>query len=634
MKKFSRVLACLMSISAAGAVHAQYAKLDGPLSDLVDSLRGRGRVQGSAEVPDMQSNVTSAALTDELGRVLVDVYLDGSTPMRNAVATLQSHGATITGTNPYFRFGAISAYVPTSSLTSIAGMAGLNVMKLALMPQRNVGVTTSQGATVMRSTAVNASGTTGSGITVGVLSDSYDGSPTTFTSVRAANDIASGDLVAPKFVIDYASTSSTDEGRAMMQIVHDVAPGADLCFATAFAGEASFAANIRALRTNPACNADVIVDDVFYYDEPYFSDGQVAQAVNDVATSTTLAGKKVSYFSSAGNQGQASGYGSINVPVATFSTTPTGLATGGVAINLASAATCTGSPSTGSTKADVGGGWLDFGGGTYVLPVTKATGTSTMVMQWDDPFFSGGVTTDLNWYLFSNTTGNCVFTYATNNLTADHGYEFISLTGSGSFRLMVARTSAGSKQASRVRLLNFGGWSGTALSTRSSPTTFGHSAAANANSVAAYRYTSPATQVSPFIPAIETYTSPGPVTIAFDAAGNRLAVAETRKKPDIAAPDGGNTTFFYPGSDYESDGFPNFFGTSAAAPHAAGVAALMLQTAGGPGSLTPKQVKSVLQTTTPARVIPYSGAPATTGWSLFDGFGLIDAVNAVAKVTP
>ena len=415
--------------------------------------------------------------------------------------------------------------------------------------------------------------------------------------------------------------------------MHDVAPGASLCFATAFTGEASFAANIVTLRTNPACNADVIVDDVFYYDEPYFSDGQVAKAVNDVATSTTLPGKQVAYFSSAGNQGGAGGGGSIDVPVATFSTTPTNIGN----INLASVATCTSSPATGSTKADVGGGWLDFGGGTYALPATltaAANSSAVLDMQWDDLFYQGKVTTDLNFFLFSSA-GACVFAFATNNLAADNAQEFIGLgfgasAGTFSGRIMVARTSAGTKEATRVRLTNFGGWSAAPI-TASSPTTFGHSAAANANSVAAYRYSVPYT-ASPYTPALESFSSPGPVSILFDAAGSRLPVAETRKKPDIAAPDGGNTTFFYPGTNPDSDGYPNFFGTSAAAPHAAGVAALLISKAGGPSSLTPKQVKSILQTTAPARVIPNSGNPAAKGWSLYDGFGLIDAVGALNKV--
>ena len=620
------LLMALLS-GVTGLAQAQQAKLDGRLSDLVDSLKSRGVSRLAVTGP----HVTDYSMRDDSGRVLVDIYLDGSSSIDAVVASLKAAGANVTGVNPYFRNGAVSAYIPPIQIESLAATSGLRLMKMSLKPQRNVGAVTSQGTTVIRSDVANASGFTGTGITVGVLSDSYDASPTSFTTTRAANDIVSGDLKTPKLVIDLGpAPDNADEGRAMMQIVQDVAPGADQCFATAFAGEAAFAANIRALRTNPACNADVIVDDVFYYDEPFFSDGQVAQAVNDVTTSSTLPGKKVSYFSSAGNQGSAGGGGSIDVTNASFSTTPTNLGN----INLASAATCTSSPASGSTKANVAGGWLDFGGGVYALPVTYTGSGSTALMQWDDPFYAGGVTTDLNWYMF-NSAGNCVFTFASNNLSADDATEIIGLSGgaNGTYRIMIARTNAGTNLATRVRLLSLDGFGGTPFQTTTSPTTFGHSASANANSVAAYRYTYPATQI-PYIPIYEPFSSPGPVTIAFDASGNRLATAELRKKPDMAAPDGGDTTFFYPGSDFEGNGRYNFFGTSAAAPHAAGVAALMLQKAGGPNSLTPKQVKSLLQTGAPARVAPYSapGSAASKTWSPFDGFGLIDAVSTLNKL--
>ena len=82
----------------------------------------------------------------------------------------------------------------------------------------------------------------------------------------------------------------------MLQIVHDVAPGAQLFFATADVSEAGFAANILALRDAPY-NCDIIIDDVFYFDEPVFQDGIVAQAVNTVTAAGAL------YFSSAGNEG-------------------------------------------------------------------------------------------------------------------------------------------------------------------------------------------------------------------------------------------------------------------------------------------------------------------------------------------
>ena len=137
--------------------------------------------------------------------------------------------------------------------------------------------------------ATVAAGYDGTGVKVGVLS--YSASP-----ARVAALIASGDLPANTVVLSGQAGPSNgeDEGTAMMEIVHDLAPGAQPYFATAFNGEASFAANIIALQ---AAGCKVIVDDVTYFDEGVFQDGPIAQAVNQV----TAAG--VTYFSSAANSG-------------------------------------------------------------------------------------------------------------------------------------------------------------------------------------------------------------------------------------------------------------------------------------------------------------------------------------------
>ena len=107
------------------------------------------------------------------------------------------------------------------------------------------------------------------------------------------------------------SRRGTDEGRAMLQIVHDMAPKARLGFATANGGQLNFANNIRSLAGLPGAphavagfKADVIVDDIIYLDEPMFQDGIIAQAVDEVVATG------VSYFSSAGNRPATQAYDS------------------------------------------------------------------------------------------------------------------------------------------------------------------------------------------------------------------------------------------------------------------------------------------------------------------------------------
>ena len=125
----------------------------------------------------------------------------------------------------------------------------------------------------------------GTGIKIGVLSDGV-ASLTTSQST--------GDLGPVTVLTGQAGPANGDEGTAMLEIVHDLAPGASLYFATADNGVSSFATNIRNLR---AAGCDIIVDDYGYFSESPFQDGPVAQAVNDVTANGAL------YFSSAGNGG-------------------------------------------------------------------------------------------------------------------------------------------------------------------------------------------------------------------------------------------------------------------------------------------------------------------------------------------
>jgi len=125
--------------------------------------------------------------------------------------------------------------------------------------------------------------------------------------------------------------------------------------------------------------------------------------------------------------------------------------------------------------------------------------------------------------------------------------------------------------------------------TVNTPNTKGHAMANGCNGTAAY---------SVFRMSIpEYFTSPGPATVYFDNMGNRLPTPEVRLQPGVAAADNGNTSFFITDDVGDLDTKPNFSGTSAAAPHAAAIAALVLEAHGGPGSVNPRKMMKLLHNT-------------------------------------
>ncbi|HCD02271.1 MAG TPA: hypothetical protein DER64_17285, partial [Planctomycetaceae bacterium] len=140
------------------------------------------------------------------------------------VDSLGAMGATVTGT-----WGSsVSAMVPLASLDQLAESASLRFAAPGF-PMTHAGSVTSQGDPAQRSDLARSTyGLDGTGVVVGTLSDSYD------CADVASDDVTSGDLPTGIVVLqeEIGCSSGSDEGRAMMQIIHDVAPGADLAFHT------------------------------------------------------------------------------------------------------------------------------------------------------------------------------------------------------------------------------------------------------------------------------------------------------------------------------------------------------------------------------------------------------------------
>jgi len=429
----------------------------------------------------------------------------------------------------------------------------------------------SEGDAVMGSDKVRAYyGVTGTGITVGILSDTIDQ-----VGAGIADSQATGDLpAAPQISVlkDYVDGGGSDEGRAMAEIIHDVAPGANLMFHTAWYSEQDFADGILALA---AAGCDVIVDDVAYRNEPYFQDGIVAQAVE------TVVSNGVAYFSSAGNQFDDS-YQAV------YSDAYFDLGAGDY----------WGAYGWGGHDFDASDSLVDLLQSITVQPGGQFIST----LQWTQPY--GAAASDLDLILWeqghAGDTDYLVDVSWRNNMGGDPweivGYEN-DTDQPVSLDLEIPYWD-GPWDGYDLKMVYDGyGYSVDEYHTYD-PTIVGHAAAPGAAAVGAVRWSDPNV--------VEWFSSHGPTDIRFDAFGN--PAPEMRQTPAFAAPDGVSTSV---------PGFGTFYGTSASAPHAAAVAALMMSI---DPTLTPAEIVSTLQQT----AAPIDGP----GWDPVSGFGRVDAYAA------
>ncbi|HRH34623.1 MAG TPA: hypothetical protein PKY12_06165, partial [Catalimonadaceae bacterium] len=281
----------------------------------------------------------------------------------------------------------ITGFFPIANLPSLNELPELiNYVRPAYPAVQNTnvitGLTTTKGDVAMRADLARLGyDLSGKGIKVGVLSDSYNKQP----GNPALANVINNDLPADVKVLKDSPFGGIDEGRAMMQIIHDIAPDAKLAFRTGVISASDFAKGIKELQKD---SCDIIVDDITYITEPFFQDGKVAQAVD------TVTKKGVAYFTSAGNFGSKSyeGY---------FSPAPAPPGITGMAHNY----------NNGDIFQSITVEPGEFGPGTY-----------TIVLQWEDPIYSLGQSTgtqnDLDIYL-TNDTGATLFGFNRNNLNGD-----------------------------------------------------------------------------------------------------------------------------------------------------------------------------------------------------------------------
>ena len=637
-------LSCLFYVVPDGYAQVKRSKIDQRLLDLKSpagssNLRTSGKNARKAS-PQPQKNMETFSPKGIERQVMrptvVNNYVVVEAIVVDDAAKLLSELEALGLRNGAAFGGIVSGWIPVDSIEKMAGLTQLRFVRPS-MAAADIGSTTSQGDDAMFSDVARSQfKLTGEGNKIGVLSDSYNslgGAPGGVASGDLpGNDNPNGYLHPVQVLEDLPAGEGIDEGRAMAEIIHDVAPGADLAFHTAFTGQAGFAQGIVDLAD---AGSDVIVDDIIYFAEPFFQDGIITQATDIVAN------RGVSYFSSAGNRNKGS-YQSEFRPTTDTLTLP---------IEIADSDTTTVRTNTPYVFHD-----FDPGPGVDIFQefVFEPGGLAelTASFQWDEPFASvcegcPGSASDLDIFVaVEEDTGTIVYEASTfvNNIGGDAvdfaSYQFDADSTNNRVYVLIGKNvaEANTPDPNIIKYVLFDGREADIEYFTFSPTSFGHNNGANTVSVgASFFFRNPLyfPDIYP-LPEVNEYSSVGGNPILFNIEGSRIE-PDVRVNPDVTGPDAGNTTFFIPGlligfeipGTTEPDEFPQFTGTSAAAPHVAAVAALMNEAAGE--RLAPDRITEVLQQTATDLDDPETEG-FDEGYDFKTGFGYVDAQEAVATV--
>mmetsp|Transcript_45722 Transcript_45722/g.74582 ORF Transcript_45722/g.74582 Transcript_45722/m.74582 type:complete len:845 (-) Transcript_45722:750-3284(-) len=607
-------------VAAAASQNALDENIGGGLRELREQYwdttkRTTGPFHQTRNLRDHASELlTVRENSDGVPEVALDIFLRSAKNVPFVTNQLRAFGYNVLGSFSRGRYSAIAAFVPVHNLSTIARLPGvLSVMGSGRPVTQRMVESPAIDRLNVRPLYTSSPGLLGEGITIGVISDSFDrGSALT----TAYDDVTEGFLpgaqnpngyTEPVLVIDdsapgydtMARNLLVDEGRAMLQLIHMIAPKARLCFASGLPSQVIFAQNILKL-AGPPCNADILVDDLLYTIESFFDAGLIGNAVNAVAA------QGVVYLSAAGNSN-----GESVVEQANFQPPPP-------SIPLLTAI---------STDRPLCKSWHTFASSAsplYALnPTPAAYEASSKVIQlfWDSPT---GVD-DFNYaqmdvYLIGDDgsgTGLRLIA-ASSDMVSHTTIPIQSAVSPGPYKsdtkyyAAICQSQAGTPP-STVALFNPAS-SAYGLLKKSGnpqyPSVRGHVLARGCIAVGAVSCTSGQ---------LRLYSSHGPSLLKFDASGAEIDTCRgLDQKPDVLGCDGVPTSFFGP-----SIGFLDFvfLGTSAAAPNVGAVAALVLESAGGKRSMLPHEVREVLKAT-------------ALGRGSFDaarGFGLVDASAAVRE---
>ncbi|HTY93367.1 MAG TPA: S8 family serine peptidase [Steroidobacteraceae bacterium] len=544
---------------------------------------------GRAAAADFTA-LLAASHTDAAGRLQVDVHFDCAlAPPALSAAGLAAASTLKAGTLCVVEGWALPAALP--QLAAVAGVTRLSAPSYVhrapprtLLPMlhglahaavQKSGATPAidqYGVSIQHAGAfVTQTGSNGAGVTVGVQS----------SGVYSLNLIeARGELPASVRVVQPASNPPpilADEGTALLEEVHAIAPGASLVYC----GPSTFVDYTSCLTQLIDAGATILLDDTGFTSDGVMSeDNDQSSAVAQILTQNPA----VMLFSAAGNNGGTYWEGPY-APVSVATTTLPALS-------------CP--ASSGTPDAYV----ATFGGNAnQTLTVSAGNGYASfpLLLAWADP--PGQLTSrfDVFWFAAGSTTMLGCFSSA--NAVSDQAEQTLTLP-SGSYTVVVASPDATTAGKFLKLWAGGDGLTGFAVATSGGLVSPQH--------MVPGVVTVGAVNGSDGIgDAIESFSSTGPLQVEFPAPALLQA-------PTLVAPDGINVDAA--GTYFAAELFPdgNFYGTSAAVPNAAAVAALLR---GAFPTLSVAEVTSAL--TRGATVL---GAAAPDG--VF-GYGRVDALGAL-----
>jgi hypothetical protein len=471
------------------------------------------------EARELESLSTPLLKIDNSGNL--EIKLTVSTQTAEQLEQLEDLGMNVRLTLP--KYGIVEGTLPYDRVETVAGLDFVLNVGTPGYALHNTGGVNSEGDAVLRAAeARTAFGVDGSGIKVGVMSDGVS---------HLADSQATGDLPS---TVDVLKAGSGNEGTAMLEIIHDLAPGASLAFYSPDTSS-DMVAGIDALET---AGCDIIVDDLTYLNEPKFENGPIAQEARQFVTNGGV------YVTSAGNHAQ-------DHYTATYS--PDGVVHDDY-----------------SSAHDYGSGDI---GNTFSVP---NGGEIVAILQWNNQWGSSGDDFDL---FLARSSDNYVLNASTEWQTGTgnpwEGLVWINDTGS-SVTVYIAVLEYDLVNSPSSLILDYYVYydhSGLEYITPSN-SVIGHAAVEEVLSTAAANAATPDT--------IEYFSSQGPGTIYFPTY-------EDRQVPNIAGVDGVQTKTGQLGY------FSNpFYGTSASAPHVAAIVALVWE---ADPTLTPSEVRNAITST-------------------------------------